>query len=105
MTLFTHGNYEDAAGTYLVGSVLTTRYDLEQAFGEPTNTDLSGCGKVTTEWVLKFDDGAVATIYDWKRYELGAPAPLEIEDWHIGGVSSDDAEKVLQVLRDKDLIV
>lgn len=105
MTTFTHGTYDDAANTWLVGSVMTTRYDLEQAFGGPTNTDLSGCGKVTTEWVLKFDDGAVATIYDWKRYEMGAPAPLELEEWHIGGRTDEVAVRVIQILRDKEVIV
>ena len=42
-------------------------------------------GKVTTEWIARFDDGAVATVYDWKRYDEGAPGMDEVYDWHIGG--------------------
>lgn len=97
---FTHGVDEDVWGTHLVDSVQTTRRTLEKAFGAPTHTDPSGDGKVTTEWILKFEDGTVATIYDWKRYEMGAPALDEREDWHIGGRDLAASIKVRSVLDD-----
>lgn len=97
---FTHGTDEDVFMTHLIGGVQTTRRVLEKAFGAPTHSDPSGDGKVTTEWILKFEDGTVATIYDWKRYEMGAPALDEREDWHIGGRDMAASNAVLAVLED-----
>lgn len=72
----------------LEGYITTTRRELAAKFGEP---DMTGTidNKVTTEWVLKFEDGTIATIYDWKRYDddLGAPELDEVYQWHIGGQS------------------
>ena len=95
------GTYKDVDGTHLQGEVITTRLTLEKLFGEPTYTDNSGGEKVTTEWVLILDSGKVATIYDWKRYEEGAPEMDETYKWHIGGldyeVVEDIAEMVLNI--------
>jgi hypothetical protein len=41
-----------------------------------------------------FSDGSVVTIYDWKRYDLGAPDMDEIMEYNIGGFNKDAAEKV-----------
>ena len=74
-------------GTSLRGFRTTTRRALEQMFGKPFeyNDDFLSDGKVTTEWFIEFDDGVIATIYDWKRYEEGPPALDETYTWHIGG--------------------
>lgn len=82
-------NTKDAevTGTSLVGYVKTTREELVKFFGEPTYSYGEG-DKVTVEWTLSFSNGDVATIYDWKRYELGTPELNEIYDWHIGGNTS-----------------
>jgi hypothetical protein len=79
----------------LVGYVTTTRAQLEEVFGAPTYSEESWDGKVTTEWVLVFPDGTRATIYDWKRYEEGAPTMNEEYEWHIGG-NSRDIESLVQ---------
>ncbi len=88
-------------GTSLMGYVLATRDELEATFGEPYEY---GAGdKVTTEWVLHFEDLTIATIYDWKRYEQGAPYPDENYDWHIGGDSALAVTRVLEaVLENKN---
>lgn len=45
----------------------------------------SGDGKVRALWVIGFEDGTVATLYDWKE-----SVPLdEVTKWHIGGYSMD----------------
>lgn len=77
---------EDGLG--LEGYITTTRRALAAVFGEPDETGTID-NKVTTEWMLKFSNGTIATIYDWKRYEddLGAPELDEIYTWHIGGQS------------------
>lgn len=73
--------------THLVGYVRSTRRALEEQFGRPmTFSKFDSDGKVTTEWLIEFEDGVIATIYDWKRYEIGAPALDEVYDWHIGGL-------------------
>ena len=80
-------------GTSLQGYTQTTLRQLIEVFGEP---EQYGEGdKVTVEWCLKFEDGTVASIYDWKRYELGTPELDEIYEWHIGG-SSDAAVYAVQ---------
>ena len=69
-----------------MGYVVTTRAHIESRIGKPTFTDE---GKVTTEWVIIFGASLqtyfTATIYDWKRYEEGAPAMDETIVWHVGG--------------------
>jgi hypothetical protein len=70
--------------TYLMGySDMCKREHLELAFGEPFLDGVSADGKTTVEWRVTFDDGIVATIYDWKRAET--PAADEWIRWHIGG--------------------
>jgi len=43
---------------------------------------------------LEFEDGTVATIYDWKLYET----PYDEYQWHIGGKSFKAVERVLDVM-------
>jgi len=72
------------AGTSLVGYVDTTLEALISVFGEPQRWD-DEYEKVTAEWTIIFEDQTIATIYDWKRYEMGTPGMNELYDWHIGG--------------------
>lgn len=86
-------------GTFLVGTTgEVTREQIEKIFGGPTFIDNDPYEKVTVEWVIQFTNGIVATIYDWKRYELGTPAQDELYDWHIGGVSQDAVELIKKAL-------
>lgn len=87
------------AGTSLQGYIGTTLETLTDIFGQPQSWDEGD--KVTTEWTIVFDDGTIATIYDWKRYELGAPALDEMYEWHIGGVNKTAVEYVTAVLDKK----
>jgi hypothetical protein len=67
----------DANGTCLQGYVEAYYHQLVEVFGEPDG----GGDKTTVEWCLEFEDGTVATIYDWKEYET----PMGLYRWHIGG--------------------
>jgi hypothetical protein len=78
----------------LQGYVKITADELTRVFGKPDPIQSSD-GKVTTEWIIEFDDKTIATIYDYKRYELGAPARDEVYEWHIGGHSSKAVVRVL----------
>lgn len=72
-------NYRDVSMTSLMGEVNTTYARLVEVFGQPLSG--SGDGKVNSEWIIKFANGEVATIYDWKMPET----PTDDYDWHIGG--------------------
>lgn len=72
-------NHEDAYMTGLQGYVNTTYERLYKVFGEPLTE--SADGKVNSEWIIKFANGEVATIYNYKT----GTTPLYEYDWHIGG--------------------
>jgi hypothetical protein len=74
-----------STGTSLRGYITATREEIEAVFGEPTFADNDPMDKVTTEWYIQFDDGTFGTIYDWKRYAMGAPRMDERTEWNIGG--------------------
>lgn len=90
-----------AGGTCLQGHVTTTYEKLVRCFGEPT-----GSGdeyKVQAEWYLRFADGTVATIYDWKEGDnycgKGEGKPAEkVTDWHIGGHNDKAVKHVREFL-------
>lgn len=92
----------DINGTSLQGEVRTTRDKLVAAFGEP---NLPGDDyKVSTEWGILFEDGTVATIYDYKetsRYDPSYPDELDpsFDDWHVGGFSQAAVKHVHEALR------
>jgi hypothetical protein len=89
---------DNGAGTSLQGYVTTTRAALIETFGMPTFITDDEHDKVTTEWVIQFENGIIATVYDWKRYEEGAPAPSEIYEWHIGGNNDLSVSQVTNAL-------
>jgi len=89
----------ETSGTWLQGHIETTRAELTKAFGEPTQYGEGD--KVTIEWGIQFDDGTIATIYDWKRYELGTPKDPEIVSYNIGGLSSRAVDLVRDALSKK----
>lgn len=86
----------DYSGTSLRGYIKpTTRRQLEQVFGSPI--EYEDGDKVTTEWVFTIE-GKIATVYDWKRYEEGAPELDEPYEWHVGGHNSEVVELITQAL-------
>lgn len=90
---FTKAKIRDIDGTHLVGNVVTNRCELEAVFGPPGRRPGD---KITTEWLLKFADGTVATIYDYKHGR--APRIDEDYDWHVGGHSDAALERVEETL-------
>jgi len=58
-------------------------------FGEPMKDGFDNY-KSDAQWLVKFDDGTVATIYNWKNginycgSEHGIPTQ-SITNWNIGG--------------------
>jgi hypothetical protein len=80
--------------TSLKGSVTTNFSKLVETFGEPDRGPDDMADKTTCEWHLCFEDGTVATIYDWKTDYT----PMQEYEWHIGGRSSEAVDRVLEVL-------
>lgn len=85
--------------TTLQGYVAATIHQLEAVFGHPTYDETSADDKVDVEWNLRFDDGTVATIYNWKDYDGGAHVRSGVEyTWHIGGKNQIAVANVLETL-------
>lgn len=79
------------AGTSLQGYMPqgTTYAQIKEKLGEPIHySDLDG--KVQVEWIIEFENGVVATIYDWKE---AIPYP-DVKDWNIGGNCLDAVAEV-----------
>ena len=72
-------------GTHLQGYVTSDYSNIVRVFGEPFNGDGY---KVDAEWGILFDDGLVATIYNWKNGKnyCGSDGKRvrDIDEWHIG---------------------
>ena len=81
----------DVNMTSLQGYMQAYYHQLVEVFGEPE----CGGDKTTVEWCLAFEDGTVATIYDWKEYET----PMGLYHWHIGGKSNLAVARVQQTFR------
>jgi len=86
-------------GTHLQGYVDTSYQRIVSVFGEPCTGDGY---KVDAEWEVRFNDGSVATIYNWKdgkNYCGSMGLELdEIRDWHIGGHDKAVVERVKAIL-------
>lgn len=87
MKFITHNDREiDTMCSSLKGYIDISFDELVEKLGKPTCRDEY---KTDAQWTLQFEDGIVASIYNYKngRNYLGAGAPLteEIKDWNIGG--------------------
>ena len=82
-------NNASPVGTSLAGYVMTTFDRLRGAFGPPD----TGSDKTTAEWRLRFENGMVVTIYDYKEDST----PLYMYDWHIGSPKAFQDEAVKAV--------
>ncbi len=83
-------------GTCLQGYLDRTFDDLQAVFGDPY---FCSGDKVDVEWVLRFDDGTIATIYNWKDYDGGWSCQTGMYRWHIGGKTYDAVLAVLGALK------
>lgn len=100
MNFRTHNDCDiDIDGTHLQGYVNATYDKLLDVFGLP----LDGDGyKVDAEWGIRFDDGTVASIYNWKNGKnYCGPEGLDVDqitEWHVGGLFKESVRLVQQVL-------
>lgn len=99
MKYITHNENDliNANMTSLRGAITCTYTDLVRTFGEPMKDGFDDY-KSDAEWKVQFENGTVATIYNWKdgkNYcgEQGLEV-WEITDWHIGGHEFDCVQYV-----------
>jgi hypothetical protein len=96
-----HKRTQEISGTYLQGyTVSTTRRQISAVFGDPT--EYQEGGKVSIEWGILFNDGTLATVYDWKRYEQGTPGLDEEMIYNIGGLTPEAVARVADALKGAD---
>ena len=88
-----------ANGTCLQGYVAVDYTQLVALLGESYESDGY---KSDAEWVVEFDNGVVATIYNWKNgknYCGPSGLPVEsIRDWHVGGRSTEAVRLVEELI-------
>lgn len=88
-------------GTHLQGYIHCDYDKLTETFGYPLSERFDDY-KSDAEWVIQFNDGTIATIYNYKngRNYLGDAGlyPEEITDWHIGGYDQQAVEKIVKAL-------
>ena len=87
-------NRANANMTSFKGYIATTYAELAEIFGAPDYGPNADLDKVTCEWCLKFEDGTVATIYDWKTQST----PMNEHCWHIGGHSEAAVDRVTDMV-------
>ena len=94
MRKFSVADGKDTNFSCLQGYIRLNFAEIQAVLGEPQfGPDADLDGKVTCEWAIKFPDGTVATIYDWKMLAT----PFEEYNWHIGGHTDKAVELVNQL--------
>jgi hypothetical protein len=78
---FQRGSYVDAMGSSLQGYLEATAHEVTAILG-PQDPEAFDPDKTRNEWTLMFDDGHVATVYD---YYHSPRHPDETFRWHVGG--------------------
>lgn len=91
--------HSNASGTCYIGAIIMDYDELVLLFGEPHY--LNG-DKTLAEWCIKYADGTIATIYDWKNYGLQKE---QIKHWHVGGFDRKALDNVMQSILDYHLLV
>ena len=90
---------EEIIGTSYVGEVITTADKLTRVFGAPVEYEIGG--KVNFQWGIVFEDGTLATIYDYKQETV--PEFYAETVFHIGGFVPQALNLVLKALEPKIL--
>ena len=100
MKFVTHNHtFINRDGTSLQGKIAAPYAKLVAVFGLP---DVGDEYKTDAEWVIKFEDGTIATIYNWKNGKnyLGDEGEevTSMDRWHVGGISQDAVANVVNEL-------
>ena len=91
----------DTNGSHRQGYLKADYKDLVELFGRPHDGDGY---KVDWEWDIMFEDGTVATVYNWKsgpNYGYYNVGPGQIKEWNVGGFSQDALNNIKLLLINK----
>ena len=96
--------FEDTGGTYLQGHIDTTYENIVSVLGKQHHN--GDDYKTDAEWNIKFKDGTIATLYNWKNGKnYCGDEGLDIEDiteWNIGGHSPRARDLLFSLLNKSD---
>tara|TARA_R100000353_G_scaffold104097_2_gene75215 strand:+ start:930 stop:1343 length:414 start_codon:yes stop_codon:yes gene_type:complete len=96
--------FEDTGGTYLQGHIDTTYENIVSVLGKQHHN--GDDYKTDAEWNIKFEDGTIATLYNWKNGKnYCRDEGLDIEDiteWNIGGHSPRARDLLFSLLNKSD---
>ena len=84
-------------GTHFFGSIDgISLEELSEIFGTPIYSDDN---KTNVQWLIEFEDGLLATIYDWKvDYSQKCVMTQPIE-WHVGGHDPRVMDRIYKLTR------
>lgn len=88
--------------SYHQGDIFTDYQTLVKIFGEPSGHHDNI--KSDAEWIIEFEDGTIATIYnykDGKNYLGDRGTPIElIKHWNVGGFSPRAFDLIKEAIKD-----
>jgi hypothetical protein len=97
---WTKGSLEQITNTFLVSEIDLSFIDIVKKLGPASAKSFDS--KVRARWVLKFEDGNIATIYDWKT----AGDIKKVGTWNIGGKSKKVVPYIYQIFdKERELII
>jgi hypothetical protein len=88
---FRKATNDEATGTHQTGILHTDYHKIVSVFGEPEE---SNSDKIQVEWILKFEDRTIATVYDYRAIRI----PEKNKDWYIGGKNKKSVYYVLALV-------
>ena len=84
-------------GSSYKGEITTTYAKLVELFGEPSKN--SGDGKMDVNWKIEFENGTVASIYNYKNGVKYGNSDIEsITEWTIGGYKSECVNLIKELI-------
>lgn len=106
MKYITHNDHEINKEEVGLEGTITAGYGLLcNLFGQPHASDKY---KSDAAWDIEFEDGTVATIYNWKNGKnyCGSDGydTQKITSWHVGGHTKDAYIRVNSVIEDAERI-
>jgi len=104
---FENGNFDvEIIGSHGQGTIDATFAELKHCFGNPKG--IHDDDKCDVEWNIKFADGTLACIYNWKNglNYCGAEKGLrlcQMEHFNIGGFNENAVKFVKAIVNDHQL--
>lgn len=88
-------------GTHLQGYINCSYDDLTSVLGYPLESGFDDY-KSDAEWDIQFEDGMVATIYNWKNGKNYCGEDglnlCDMTQWNVGGRSKEVVERVMSLI-------